>query len=147
MGKRASPQIGILISHISASALASLPLDHPEPRMSLPVLIQHLAYTKLASYCEQKLPSQERDKIRLEIEIQGETVILSEARAHFRNTGTWVRLPVAGFRFNLASSTWTLLSPRIGPPGGWRVYPARPEHDLGKLIKLLDLDETGAFWG
>lgn len=115
--------------------------------MSLPVLIQHLAYTKLTSYCEQKLPSQTRDKIRLEIEIDGETVILSESRPHFRNAETWVRLPVAGFRFNLASRTWTLLTPRIGTPGSWRVYPARPEHDLDKLIRVLDTDETGAFWG
>jgi len=147
MGKRASPQIRIFISHILASALASLPLDRPEPRMSLPVLIQHLACSKLASYCEQKLPPLARDKIRLEIDIDGETVVLSESRPHFRNTATWVRLPVAGFRFNLASRTWTLLCPKIGQPGSWRVYPARPEHDLGKLIKLLDLDETGAFWG
>jgi len=115
--------------------------------MSLPVLIQHLAQTKLTAYCMQKLPAQLRDRVRLEIEVEGETVTLIESRPHFKHADIWTRLPVARFRFNLASGTWTLFSPNLAKPDAWRPYPAKPERDLGKLIKLLDDDDSGAFWG
>lgn len=115
--------------------------------MTLPVLIQHLAQTKLAAYCEKKLPASTRHRVRLEIEIEGETVTLNESRPHYRNETTWTSLPVARFRFNLASCTWTLYSPNLAKLGAWHPYPAKPEHELGKLISLLDTDTSGAFWG
>jgi len=115
--------------------------------MSLPVLTLHLARSKLTAYCTQKLPPELRDQVKLELEFEGDAIILVEARPHFRNHGVWTRLPVARFRYNQGSGTWSLDSPHIGAPEAWRPYPAKPERDLGQLIRLLDADDTGAFWG
>lgn len=115
--------------------------------MALPVLTQHLAQTKLAAYCAQKIPADIRDRVRLDVELEGEKLTLIESRPHIRNHETWTHLPVAQFRYNQGSSTWSLYCPHLGNPEVWRPYPAKPQHDLGQLIKLLDEDETGAFWG
>lgn len=117
------------------------------PRMSLPILTRHLIQTKLTAYCAGKLPPEQRDQIRLEIEFDGENVTLSESRPHIRQAGVWTRLPVARFRFNLASGTWTLYRPKLGQSETWQIYPGKPERDLDKLIRLLETDESGAFWG
>lgn len=115
--------------------------------MALPVLTQHLAQSKLAAYCVQKAPVEIHDRVRLDVELDGERLTLIESRPHFRNPQTWTRLPVAQFRYNQGSRTWTLYCPHLGNPDVWRLYPAKPQHDLGHLIKLLDTDDTGAFWG
>lgn len=115
--------------------------------MSLPVLTLHLARAKLTAYCTQKFPPELSDKVKLELETEGDAIILIEARPHFRNHEIWTRLPVARFRYNQGSGTWSLDSPHLGNADAWRSYPAKPERDLGQLIKLLDADNTGAFWG
>lgn len=117
------------------------------PRMTLPVLTLHVARTKLAAYCEQKVPAEEREHVRLDFEIDGDALILVESRPHFRRPDTWTNLPVARFRFNPGSGTWALDSPLLGNGGQWRPYPAKPERDLGKLLRLLDADSSGTFWG
>ncbi|MFZ2266478.1 MAG: DUF3024 domain-containing protein [Azonexus sp.] len=115
--------------------------------MALPVLTLHLAQTKLAAYCAQKIPAEIRDRVRLEFEVAGDMLTLIESRPHFRTPEIWTRLPVARFRYNPGSETWSLDCPHLGNPELWRPYPAKPQHDLGQLIKLLDEDDSGAFWG
>lgn len=115
--------------------------------MSLPVLTLHVARSKLAAYCEAKVPAEARDQVRLEFEIDGDAVILIESRPHFRQPEQWTHLPVARFRFNPGSGTWALDSPQHGATTQWRAYGAKPERDLGKLLRLLDEDESGTFWG
>lgn len=115
--------------------------------MSLPVLTLHLAQSKLAAYCAQKLPPELHDQVRLEVEIEGENLTLIESRPHFRTPETWTRLPVARFRYNPGSGAWSLYSPHLGKSEKWQTYPAKPERDIGKLIALVDADDTGVFWG
>lgn len=115
--------------------------------MTLPVLIRHLAQTKIEAYCAQRLPAHLPEQVRIDIEIDGDAVTLIESRPHFQHPEQWSRLPVARFCFNPASHTWTLFRPHFGPHETWLPYPAKPERDLEKLIRLLDTDQTGAFWG
>ncbi len=115
--------------------------------MTLPVLIRHLAQTKLAAYCARKLPENLRQQVHLDIEFDGDAVSLIEARPHFRHPEQWTRLPVARFCFNPVSRTWTLFSPHFGQHDAWLPYPVKPERELDKLIELLDSDQSGAFWG
>ena len=115
--------------------------------MSLPVLTRHIAQTKLDAFCERKIPAPVRHQVRLELEFNENEVTLVETRPHFRDPAQWTHLPVARFRFNGASSTWSLQCPNFRAQGGWRPYPVQPSRDLDKLIAILDQDTNGIFWG
>ena len=114
--------------------------------MALPVLTQHLARTKLGAYCARKIPESARARVRLELEFDDNHVTLVETRPHFPNPTQWRRLPVARFRFNAGSGTWSLDCPNLREKGGWRPYPVQPGRDLDKLIAALDADVNGKFW-
>ena len=115
--------------------------------MALPVLTQHIAQTRLAAFCERRVPPAVRHQVRLELEFTGHEVCVIESRPHFRDPSHWTRLPVARFRFNAAAGTWSLDSPNLRQKGGWRPYPAAPSRDLERLIRIVDQDESGVFWG
>ena len=115
--------------------------------MALPVLTQHIAQTRLAAFCERRVPPALRDRVRLDLEFTGHEVCLIESRPHYRDPGVWTRLPVARFRFNAAAGTWSLDRPDLLHQPGWRPYPAAPSRDLERLIRIVDLDENGVFWG
>ncbi len=115
--------------------------------MALPVLIEHIARTRLGAYCERRIPAEVRDRVRLEIEFAENHVTLVETRPHFRDPEQWTRLPVARLRFNAASGTWTLLSPNFHQKDAWRPYTTPPSRDLGRLLAALDEDASGVFWG
>jgi Protein of unknown function (DUF3024) len=115
--------------------------------MTLPVLTQHIARTRLGAYCERRVPATMRDQVRLELEFADNHVTLLESRPYFRDPSTWTRLAVARFRFNAAAGTWSLDSARPGQKDGWRPYPVPPSRDLERLIRVIDQDENGVFWG
>ena len=115
--------------------------------MALPVLIQHIARNKLGTFCERRVPDEARAGVRLELEFADSHVTLVEYRPHFRNPSEWIGLPVARFRYNGASGTWTLLSPSLGARETWRPYPVQPTRELERLITALDEDADGVFWG
>jgi Protein of unknown function (DUF3024) len=115
--------------------------------MALPVLTRHIAQTKLDAFCQRKIPASVHHQVRLELEFAGDEVTLLETRPYFRDPTQWTRLAVARFRFNGASSTWSLHCPNFRKKGQWRPYPAQPSRDLDKLIAILDQDTTGVFWG
>ncbi len=85
--------------------------------------------------------------MRLVLEFAGNEITLVETRPYFRDPTQWTRLPVARFRFNAASGTWSLDCPNLREKGGWRPYPVQPGHDLDKLIKALGQDTSGVFRG
>lgn len=120
---------------------------HPIAKMALPLLTQHIAQTKLGAYCEKKIPADVRDRVRLVLEFADNEITLVETRPYFRDPTQWTRLPVARFRFNAASGTWSLDCPNLREKGGWRLYPVQSAHDLDKLIRALDEDTSGVFWG
>jgi Protein of unknown function (DUF3024) len=115
--------------------------------MSLPVLIQHIARTRLGAFCERRVPAAVRDQVRLELEFADNQVTLVESRPYFRDPSQWTRLPVARFRFNAAAGTWSLDCPRLREKNGWSAYPVAPSRELEKLIRIVDQDESGVFWG
>jgi len=115
--------------------------------MALPVLTQHIARTRLGAFCERRVPATVRDQLRLELEFTGNHVTLVESRPYFRDPSQWTRLPVARFRFNAAAGTWSLDCPKLSEKDSWRPYPVPPSRDLERLIRVIDQDERGVFWG
>jgi len=112
----------------------------------LPELTQRLVEEKLAAYCERKVPPHVRDQLRLSFKIRGNNVTLNEERIAFSQPGTWVTIPLAQFRFDPKTAEWSLYC--ADRNGRWHVYSqSTTSRDLDAVIRALDTDRTGIFWG
>lgn len=116
--------------------------------MPLPLLTRHLVEKKLTAYCEAKVPAHARDQVRLTFEIDGSKVFLIEERIAFAEPGSWIKIPIAQFRFTADTATWTLYCPNFKKQDSWQVYPeTKPGKDFDAMLKAVDDDKLCAFWG
>ena len=114
--------------------------------MALPVLTRRLVEEKLATYCRKKCPPQLKDQVRLAHKIIGNNVTLFEERPAFGTPDTWVDIVVAQFRFVPDSKEWSLYC--ADRNSRWHLYyDLNPQRDFEMLLKEVDDDPTGIFWG
>ena len=114
--------------------------------MPLPIFTRKLVEARLEEYCEHKVPSHVRDKVRLSFKFRGNTVTLIEKRPAFMNPSEWVDIVVAQFRFDPKSKKWTLYC--ADRNSRWHEYwDQDPSRDFERLLREVDEDPTGIFWG
>jgi hypothetical protein len=78
--------------------------------------------------------------------IRGGNVTLIEQRQAFLQPGTWVDIPVAQFRYRPADGTWMLYWPDRN--SRWHEFTdVDPSEDFGVLLREVDEDTIGIFWG
>jgi hypothetical protein len=100
----------------------------------------------MTSYCERRVPLEVRDQIRLHHEFRGDTVTLFEDRPGWKNPELWTHHPFAQFRFNKEDGNWTLYC--ADRNSRWHLYDiVPPTSNLEKLLKAVDEDQTGIFYG
>ena len=117
-----------------------------ETEMPLPSLVKQLIEKKLEKYCQQKIPAELHDKIRMSYRIRGNTVTLIESRPYFRDPSIWTELKVAQFRYSQDDNTWSLYCADRNEK--WHFYdPFHPSRDIDDLLAEVDRDPTGIFWG
>lgn len=99
----------------------------------------------LTAYCEDKIPPDLRDRIRIEFTIRGNEVSLFESRLHWQD-GEWISMKIARFKKDPKTEAWQLYWGDRNSK--WRPYPPLPYHrDIEKLLQEVEKNETGAFWG
>lgn len=114
--------------------------------MPLPEFTKKLIETKLSEYCINRIPEHARDKVRLIYKIRGNNVTLFETRPYYRDPSIWTENHVAQFRFDNNKKKWLLYS--IDRNDRWHLYDLiQPSIDFDDLLKELDRDPTGIFWG
>jgi len=115
--------------------------------MPIPPLIKELAEQKLKKYCDERIPVHVRDKLRLSYGFRGNTVTLFEERAPWRAEMTeWTSHSVAQMRFDQKTNKWTLYC--ADRNGKWHKYEGlSPTGDIALILKEIDRDPTGIFWG
>jgi Txe/YoeB family toxin of Txe-Axe toxin-antitoxin module len=114
--------------------------------VALPILVRQTVDRKLAAFYERRLPAELHDEIRLLHTVRGNSVTLIEARPPFRGPAEWSQLRVAQFRYDAGSGTWTLHY--ADRNGRWHQYwDMEPSKKLDDLIREVDQDPTGIFWG
>ena len=114
--------------------------------MALPETTRRAAEKALSEFCARRIPVHLRDEIRLGFRFRGDSVTLFEERPAFGQDETWVEIPVAQFRFDAEPKEWTLFCSDRN--SRWHEYlDSGPEHDLEKLLREVDRDPTGIFWG
>ncbi len=116
--------------------------------MALPTEVSDPAISLIATYCATKVPAEHDDKLRIEYKVRGNTITLYECRPPWRKElgPDWTRMRVCTFEWDPATYLWTLYA---RDRNDCRLeYPfIEPAPDLAPLIRDLDGDPTGIFWG
>ena len=114
--------------------------------MPLPEFTKKLVETKLTEYCERRIPIDIRDQLNLTFKIIRDKVTLIETRPYFKDPSIWTENPVAQFRFDNETNKWTLYF--MDRNSRWHLYDLiKPSVDFDDMLKALDDDRTGIFWG
>ena len=79
--------------------------------MALPEVVRARVEKRLREYCENKVPPEMRDKLRLGFKVRGNSVTLFEERPSFFNPSEWIDIVVAQFRYDLKKKEWKLYWP------------------------------------
>ena len=114
--------------------------------MPLSEFTKKLIETRLAEYCDRKIPIHVRDRVKLIYRIIGTKVTLIETRPYHMNPSVWTETPIAQFRFDNATKKWSLYS--LDRNSKWHLYDLiKPSADFEDMLKALDNDKTGIFLG
>lgn len=114
--------------------------------MPLPEFTKKLIETRLADYCNCKIPAHARDKVRLIHKVTGNKVTLLETRPFYCDPLTWTETPIAQFRFDLKTRKWALYA--MDRNSRWHLYGLiKSSADFDDMLNELDRDPTGIFWG
>ena len=91
-------------------------------------------------------PEHLHDQLRLELEIDGHRVRIWEIRPLWSDPTQTVRSGVAQFTYTRSRDEWRLYwKRRDGKWHGWN--PEESTGPLTKLVRIVDEDHHGAFWG
>ena len=112
--------------------------------MALPETTRHRIEEQLNAYCVRKVRVQYRNQLRLNYQLQDDSITLFVERKTFGQTNNWASSPIAQFRYAPESSSWMIF---CADREGWYPYRhAEPAKDIGALFHALDTDTTGIFW-
>jgi len=115
-------------------------------KMALPSLLQQLVDRKLDNYCKNKIPEHVKNEIRLHFKIRGDHVTLFESRPYYLKPSEWIDKKVAQFRYDRNEKNWTLYC--VDRNEKWHPYfKIEACENIDDLIKEVDEDPTGIFWG
>ncbi len=114
--------------------------------MALSELTKKRVEKPLSAYCKARVPAYLKDKVRVGFKFRGNTGTLYEERPDFNRPDTWVDTVVAQFRFDPKSMDWTLYC--ADRNAKWHLYDEiEPSKNIQDLLKEVDRDPTGIFWG
>lgn len=114
--------------------------------MALPELTKQQIEKVLSEYCEKRVPLYARDQVRVGFRFWGNSATIFEERPAFGYPETWVKIPVAQFRFDVESKEWTLYWPDRN--SRWHIYyDTEPTTDFDTLLQEVEEDPTSIFWG
>ena len=114
--------------------------------MGLPELTKKQIESILGAFCNERVPSHLRNKVRLIFTFEDDSVFLIEERPVYNDPSRWTQGFVAQFRFDLESKTWTLFCQDRNLK--WHPYQrVKPSRTFNHLLQEVKNDPTGIFWG
>jgi hypothetical protein len=100
----------------------------------------------VGALCERRSPAHLRDKLRLSYSVKNHQVLVQEARPDWHNPSEWIESDIAKLRYVRASDEWRLYWKRAS--GKWWLYePHSPSKSLSSIVKEIDIDSDGCFFG
>jgi len=114
--------------------------------MALPEISRESAQRVLSTYCEQKIPMEFRDRLKLAFTFRGHSVTLFEERPAFRKPETWVQHKVAQFRMDKETFEWSLFW--ADRNGRWLPHTEfGPTRSFEHALAEVERNPNGMFWG
>jgi len=113
--------------------------------MPLPKQVREEAERIVREYCAGKVPDHAPHKVGIEFAIRGDSVTLIESRPHWQKPDIWIKMPVAQFRYDRGKGAWSLFC--ADRNSRWHDYQLGPKRDIRELLREVDNDPTGIFWG
>jgi hypothetical protein len=114
--------------------------------MALSQTLRDQVERRLTQYCIDRIPEHARQQVRMSFRIRANNVTLLEERPAFMEPERWLDIPVAQFRFRPEDATWMLYWPDRN--SRWHEYDdVDPTDALDDLLREVDKDPTGIFWG
>lgn len=114
--------------------------------MTIPNAILNNAEKILSSYCDKKIPLGIRDKLELVYSVTGNSIILYERRPHFLQNNKKHDSPVAKIKFINKWRNWELYY--MNRNLRWcKYWDYVPKKRFSTILKEIDRDPTGIFWG
>ena len=104
--------------------------------------------TRIRELCDARVPQEQREHVRVELEQERQAVNIVERRPPWREDygPGWSRLPIARLRYVASKRLWTLYYHRH--TGRWERYPLLgPSRRLDDLLGELADDPICLFWG
>ena len=114
--------------------------------MPLSEFTRKLIETKLTEYCINRIPEHMRGEIKMAHKIRGNSVTMYETRPCYMDPSSWTESPIAQLRYDQPSNKWLLYY----PDRNYRWHPysgVKPTANLDAILKEIDRDPTGIFWG
>ncbi len=96
--------------------------------------------------CERRVPPRARDQVRLAYDIDRHNVLIRESRPDFRDPSLWIEMDVAKLRYIASSNKWRLYWKRASDKW-WPYTPSGRSTSLSAMLKEIDADEYGCFFG
>jgi hypothetical protein len=104
------------------------------------------AETKLKIFCEERVPEEIRNKIKMTYETNGNKITIFEEREPWTGKGPWTKMPIAQIRYNEEKDNWTIYWRDRNEK--WHLYTdLNPRKQIEEIIKEIDSDPNGIFWG
>ena len=99
----------------------------------------------IGCYCEQKVPDDLKDQVRVLYSIKGYTVTIIQSKPSFPGSHLWADCPIARLKYDPRTSSWELY--RRNLTGEWQRYTdLKPTRHLQSLIDEIASDPFGVFW-
>ena len=114
--------------------------------MAFPNTLQLAFENKLKAFCENRIPIEVRDKVKLNYEIKGNKITIIEERPRWIGDGPWTKCPIAQIRYDETSKYLTIFWNDRNSK--WHLYTEyKPHKLLDNILNEIDNDPTGIFWG
>jgi hypothetical protein len=112
----------------------------------IPLHTAHLVQRLFGDYCARVCPPTARQSVQLGFRLEPDRVTLHEVRAFCGVPGASHYVDVAQFRFAARPAEWRLY--HLDEHRQWRRYaPRRASRSPLELLRELDADPLGLFWG
>jgi hypothetical protein len=100
---------------------------------------------RVERFCDAQVPPRHRDQVRVECEVSPRYLTIVER--HPGATGSeWITTPSARLHYTAKTGLWSLYC--IDGNSRWHRYPfAAPSPRVEVLLREIDQDPTGIFWG
>jgi hypothetical protein len=111
-------------------------------------VLPDLDFARIRRFCEGRVPTRLRDRIRIELDVRGRSVTILECRPPWtpKIGPDWTRFPIARLRYVAARGVWMLYW--RDRDLRWHVYDRiGPSPHVDPLLAEIEADPTSIFWG